>query len=290
MKQVNYFYKVLVCMLFVCITACDKEDRIIEKDIPVVIKSDFSKRCPLAEILTFQNYSDSSYQIDFIDKEQNQGSIWYENENWKMTHTKIDNIDQLSPEARSSFINSQYGDAKIIDIYKTEREGIEKSLYTLHFQYLWKKVPNMEHYVFINDDGMFLTTFTWIPNNPCWFVNLSKDHFDFITEKYNGAEIRGFINNGGMYEYFILHNNIIKYVFFRGESPTESYFWKETMYELSRDTKIPDNVAKVLADEYPEFTYTNIYYIESDEGNQYLLMDKNSDNDLGYCIWENVAL
>lgn len=288
MKRTNCFYYVLVCVLFMCITACDKENSTIEENIPAIMKSDFSERYPSAKITTFQNYSDGLYQINFIDKEQNQAFIWYINETWGMTYTKINDIDQLPPKTLSTFQNSGYGDAQIIDIYKTERVGIEKGLYTLHFKYSWKKIENMEHYVFINDDGLFLTTFTSTPNDPSSIVKLPESHFDFIAEKYNGAEIRGYINNGGAHEYFILHEGTIKYIFFGGETATDKGFWKETRYELSKDVEIPANVVSVLKQNAPDFTYTNIYYIESDSGNKYLFQDKNHESELGYYIGEAI--
>ena len=38
---------------------------------------------------------------------------------------------------------------------------------------------------------------------------------------------------------------------FRGEVETDYYFWKETRYEISLDTKVPDNVARVLKRDNP---------------------------------------
>lgn len=146
---------------------------------------------------------------------------------------------------------------------------------------------HVEHYIFLNDDGLFLTKFTWIPNDPVNFVSLPKDHFDFISEKYKGAEMRGYVNNAGVHEYFILHEGSIKYVFFERKIATERDFWKETRYELSKDTKIPDNVAQRLKKNNPDFTYTNLYYIEAKQENQYLFVDMNHDQELGYYIGED---
>ncbi|WP_293670027.1 hypothetical protein [uncultured Parabacteroides sp.] len=288
MKQISCLYYTLACILFLSITACEKDNQVIEDEIPVGIKSDFTERCPSAEILTYQGYSGGISQIDFVDKERNEASIWYINENWKMTHTKIADFFQLPAEAQESFINARYNGAKIEDIYKTERAGMDKSLYTLHFKYRWKKVENMEHYVFINDDGMYLATLMSRPNDPSQFVNLPEDHFNFIAEKYSGAEIRGYVNNGGYHVYFISHKDTLKYVSLRGLEMADRDFWRETRYEISLDTEIPDNVAEVLERNHPDFVYTNLYYIESPEGNAYLFQDKNSDCDLGYIIDEDI--
>ena len=70
---------------------------------------------------------------------------------------------------------------------------------------------------------------------------------------------------------------------------TDYYFWKETRYEISLDTKVPDNVARVLKRDNPDFVYTNLYYIESPEGNAYFFQDKNDDRELGYTIAEDIS-
>ena len=165
MKRVPFFYYIMACLLSICITACDKEEQLIEDEIPEMIKADLSKRYPSVEILNYQEYSNFS-QINVIDKDQNEASIWYVDDIWKMTHTKIADFNQLSLEAQTVFENSKYRFAQFENIYKTEREGMDRSLYTLHFLYQWKNVKDMTHYVCLNDDGMFLAVYTWTPNDP----------------------------------------------------------------------------------------------------------------------------
>lgn len=294
MRQIKLLKYALVCFLFVCTTACDKENPIVEESIPPIIKSEFSDRYPMAAISAFRKYSEfifsgELWQIDFTDRSENQVSTWYKSDGtWKMAHTKLKNIDDLSDEAKRTFMSSMYGSAQIQEIYKTERDGISGTLYTLFFYFPIKTSSNVAHCVFLNDDGLFLTKFTGFPNNPIYFVNLPEDHFEFISEKYKGAEIRGHVNNGGVHEYFILHEEIIKYVFFEETSATKRGFWKETRYELSNDTVLPDNVTKHLKKTNPDFAYTNLYYIEAESGNSYLLVDMDRDNELGYYIGENV--
>lgn len=100
MKRVPFFYYIMACLLSICITACDKEEQLIEDEIPEMIKADLSKRYPSVEILNYQEYSNFS-QINVIDKDQNEASIWYVDDIWKMTHTKIADFNQLSLEAQT---------------------------------------------------------------------------------------------------------------------------------------------------------------------------------------------
>ena len=74
MKRVPFFYYIMACLLSICITACDKEEQLIEDEIPEMIKADLSKRYPSVEILNYQEYSNFS-QINVIDKDQNEASI-----------------------------------------------------------------------------------------------------------------------------------------------------------------------------------------------------------------------
>ena len=115
MKRVPFFYYIMACLLSICITACDKEEQLIEDEIPEMIKADLSKRYPSVEILNYQEYSNFS-QINVIDKDQNEASIWYVDDIWKMTHTKIADFNQLSLEAQTVFENSN------LKIY-TKRSG-----------------------------------------------------------------------------------------------------------------------------------------------------------------------
>ena len=66
MKRVPFFYYIMACLLSICITACDKEEQLIEDEIPEMIKADLSKRYPSVEILNYQEYSNFS-QINVID-------------------------------------------------------------------------------------------------------------------------------------------------------------------------------------------------------------------------------
>lgn len=87
-----------------------------------------------------------------------------------------------------------------------------------------------------------------------------------------------------------LHNDTLKFVSFRGEDETDYYFWKETNGMKSvQISKVPDNMARVLKRNNPDFVYTNLYYIESPEGNAYFFQDKNDDRELGYTIAEDIS-
>lgn len=287
MKRINIFSLMALCFLLPGISSCDHETTPEEAVIPQAVLDDFSNRYSSAQIVKYQNYPEGLSRIDFTDRQQNQASAWYTDEFWKMTQTQINDLYQLPAKARETFLQTEYENASIQDITRTERAGIAGSLYILHFQYHWHETDNVEHNILINDDGKLLSTFTSCLNDPCWTVNLSADHFDFIARTYKGAEIRGYVNNAGSHEYFILHQDTMKEVYFRGEIAAEFSFWTKTQYELDPATRIPDNVLRRLKQEDPDFIYTHLYYIESENGNSYLFQDKKRENELGYIIRED---
>lgn len=88
MKRVPFLYYIMACLLSICITACDKEEQLIEDEIPEMIKADLSKRYPSVEILNYQEYSNFS-QIDLMDKDQNEFSIWYVGDIWKIGRAHV---------------------------------------------------------------------------------------------------------------------------------------------------------------------------------------------------------
>lgn len=291
MKQISKFYYVLIGLLLLCITSCSNDDQDdIKKDIPLAIQQDFKKRYPSGSILSFNNYESGTCDVKFLDEDKNEGECVYLNEVWKMSHVRIKDINRLPSKVQNTFNNTQYRGTELIDVYKTDRAGIERSLYTLHFLYPWHKIKDMTHNVLINDDGFYLDAITSSLNNPLWWSSLSADQFDFIAKKYKGSEVRGYVNNTGSHEYFVLHEGILKYVFFREVDVSLRGFWDQTKYELDIETKIPENVINCLKYEYPDFNYTNIYYVEAPDGDSYWFIDKDDPSEKGYIVPINIGL
>lgn len=291
MTRKNLCWYTIVCFLFMNVAACSSDDDYKEKslEMPKTIKDDFDQRQPSSEIINFKSSrSDTIFEIKFIDINKNKGETFYADQKWKITIKEINEFSKLPKTVQNSFKKSEYADSNILDIVEISRDDIERSLYRLHFKHLAHNTPDVEHYTFMNDDGLILTTLNYKTNDDWMFPVLPKAHFDYIKNKYAGAEVRGYVNNSGYYEYFIIHNNIIKFVFFNGKVPTDRSFWKETSYELPIDSKIPENVMNVLnrirIDD--DFNYTNIYKIETSEGNAYSFMDSTH----GYTIGEDVPL
>lgn len=291
MKQINFLKYAFILTLFIYTTACDKEDT-IEGSIPEKVHTGFNNKFPNAIISDFNNYveplsKDTICEISFTNKNGANTIAWYKSDGtWKMTQTELKTINDLTPEAKDSFTSSIYGSAQIDKIYKTERDEIDASLNTLVFKISSIASDENLNYAFINDDGLFLNKYSWTEYNLNSVVSLSEKQFKFIDETYPESEIRGYINNSGSHEYFILHEDKVKSVLFYWN--TAQATWKETRYELDIDTKLPDNVIKYMNIIAPDFVYTNIYYIETGLVNKYLLVDKNDPREFGHYVSEDI--
>lgn len=201
-----------------------------------------------------------------------------------MTNVKIENYQQLPQKVQNTFSKLKFKNVAIQSIYKTDRSQINGELYSFRIQRQIGTSNNVECDVFINGEGLlFEPSYTIHPNDPVNFWNLPESHFTFIKEKYPDSEIKGYVNNAGQHNYFICQEGLIKYILLIGEDETYNYFWRNTSYEIDIHSKIPENVLNHLD---PNFNYTNIYRFENNESTQYLFVDGNSDDKLGYFVQE----
>lgn len=291
MKLINNFYYVLISILLLCIISCSNDDQDdIKKEIPLAIQNDFEKRYPSGSILSFVDYESGTCDLKFLDDDKNEGECIYQNEIWKMSHIKMKDTNQLPSQVQNTFNDTQYNGVQLIDVYKTDRAGIERSLYTLHFIYPWHEIKDMTHKVLINDDGFYLDAVTSILNDPLSRPFLSIDHFDFIAEKYKKSEVRGYVNDEGIHRYIILHEGILKSIYFGTSDNSDRGFWRKTDYTLDVKVEVPKNVSDFLKNEYPDFNYTDIVYIEEPDGDSYWFIDKNDSPEKGYIIPINIGL
>lgn len=293
MKQINFIKYVLICTLFVFSIACDKDDS-IKESIPVKVQTEFESKFPDARISDYSKYqepltSEEIWEIEFTINGGYDAKAWYKTDGtWKMTQTKLKNVSELTSEAEEAFASSIYGNEKVYEIYKTERDKIQGNLYTLAFKLPSQESEDEVSYVFINDDGLLLNKYTWSEYDARSIVSLPEKQFNFINDTYEDAEIRGYINNSGLHEYFILHDETVKFVFFAWSNSKST--WTETRYELDIETVLPDNVIAYMDRVAPGFVYTNIFYIETELVNKYYLVDKSDPKEVGHYVNEDIGL
>lgn len=265
------------------LAACDSDESFKDKleQIPAVVLRDFNQRHEGAVISSYRPFSDNTQEINFTDREKNKAGVYYENDEWISSITQI-NDTALLPKVIRMKLEKTYPNARIEDIKRIERREISYTLYYFNFTYPKKNSLNLTHVVLMNEDGYMFPVFHH-PLNEYWFrVALRKKQLDFIKKRYPDADIRASFNETGEDTYFFIQNDMLKKISFRNESDK----WKETRYELSPTTVLPQKVIDKLQELHPGFHYTQIIYIESPKGNCYLLSDMDADDEPGYFISE----
>ena len=105
---------------------------------------------------------------------------------------------------------------------------------------------------------------------------------EWISEHYSGANVLGYVNDGGDDNYLIMYNRVLKSVLF--DSNDINARWKETRYALSKDMTVPSRVLDKLHTLHPDFTYTEIKVVETPNGDYYTFVDGTRKDRLGYII------
>lgn len=270
-----------VSAFLLSLAACDSDESFKKADkIPAVVLRDFNQRHGGAIISSYHPFSDNTQEINFTDREKNKASTYYENDEWVSSITQINDTSLLPKIVRKKF-EETYPNAPIEEIKRIERREISYTLYYFSFTYPKKNSLNLTHVVLMNEDGYMFPVFHY-PLNEYWFqVSLREKQLDFIKKRYPDADIRSYFNSGED-TYFVIQNDTLKKISFRNNSDK----WKETRYELSPTTVLPQKVIDKLRKIHPGFHYTQIIYVESPQGNCYLLSDMDADDELGYFISE----
>ena len=112
-----------------------------------------------------------------------------------------------------------------------------------------------------------------------------KRVMEWITAHYKGSEVLGFVNDSGDDNYLIMHDGVLKSVYFRVSRKGTT--WKETCYPLPKGTTVPSNVLDSLHADYPDFTYTEVSILETPNGIVYLFTDGNRPDRLGHYVEAN---
>lgn len=287
MQMKGIFYLIFSGLLF--LTACSKDDLSPEDKLPLAVEKDFFQRfgdVPITSRNFFNGMNPKEIEINFTNKENNEASAYYVEDQWKLTITEIKDLNKLPAPVLSSFKSSPYGEIspqKIENIECVERSELAHQLYDIKFTYPVKDVENLYHELLFNEDGYMFPVFNYQLNEQRWFKYLEEDQLEFIREHYAQADIRTFLNDMGNNSYLFLQSDTLKLIAFDNDNS-----WRKTTYRLSLDTAIPDKVEKQLKADDPNFHYTEIYYTESPTGNAYTFIDGNSDVRLGYIIGENI--
>ena len=162
--------------------------------------------------------------------------------------------------------------------------SINGTYYILCYLQDTPKLKNLVHTLVIDSKGTVAKACTYRLNDAEYIGTIPGD-MEWITAHYKGSEVLAFVNDGGDYNYLIMHDGVLKSVYFRVSRNGTT--WKETCYPLPKGTTVPSNVLDSLHADYPDFTYTEVSIVENPDGIFYLFTDGNRPDRLGHYVEAN---
>lgn len=288
--MIHLLQKMVACFfVMLSILACSEENfPQIEKQLPVAVMRDFAQRFGDVSIASYTIYSED-IEIKFTDAGQNQSTAFYVDNQWSMTVTNLSDLEKLPRLISKQLSQTPYAKLnpeQILGIERIERRELSHVLYTLKFTYPYHEYQRMYHEVLLNEDGTQLLVRRECSNDQRNFVSLVQSELDYIQVHYAGADIRGYINDGGDDCFLFVHDGILKQIYFdnTNRNRPEEWSWKKTISPLPVDASIPASVLAHLKATDPTFHYTEVFFIETPDGNGYMFIDGESANRLGYTI------
>ena len=275
-------YCLLLGILPFFTTACSNDDdEITPEKLSAEVKQHLQQCYADAEIKSFYNWPNSSVpgtEVNLVDKDGNEVSIFYRDfKNLSLTVTKYARFENLPSSVRNGFYASPFGNMKkdrIDNIECDDYAQLPNKMYRFEFTYYVPGSGELYTQLIFNENGYMLPVnhgFT----NKAW-PNPVIDHGDveFINRHY-GVDIRSYENLGGTKSYYVMDRDILKQVNFRDSK------WKSTVYPLSLDTEVPENVLKSLYVSEPDFKYTTLNRVETPNGDGYQFLNEKGN---GYII------
>ncbi len=165
------------------------------------------------------------------------------------------------------------------DVYSVDSAGNE--WFVVYFQDT-PLAKNCTHTLVVDSEGRTLKECTYMLNNTAFVRPFTVD-ISWISEHYDGATVLCYVNDFGYDGYIVLHDGILKSVYFDSYSGDEAE-WKETRYGLPEGMSVPNHVLDTLHSLDAEFTYTEVEVVETPNGNYYSLVDGTKPERPGYNI------
>ncbi len=274
------------------LTSCDSENvtPIDDKTLPEAIAKDFHERCEdytIKRVYTGpEPYFDSGAIETFVTSEDNAGNecvVVYVDNAWNRTVRMLSDIDQLPSSVlyRLLTINQEARNDEFWEIKEVTQASINGTYYILCYLQDTPKLKNLVHTLVIDSKGTVVKACTYKLNNAEYIGTIPGD-MEWITAHYKGSEVLGFVNDSGDDNYLIMHDGVLKSVYFK--TSHKGTTWKETCYPLPKGTTVPSNVLESLHADYPDFTYTEVSIVETPDGILYLFTDGNSPDRLGHYV------
>ena len=255
-------------------TACDNDDEpeVNEVQLSPEAQKDIHTRFEgaiIKAVRRLQGDPTPGTEVDLVDIHGNEVSIFYQHsQDPSLTVTHFASFDNLPEPVKNAFMKSHYKDIDKQQIKNIECDDyavLNKKMYKLEFYANVGKWENRYTMTLFNEDGFMLPDYHLGEGliNDSWkfkVINMEEVHF---IESHYGKDIRAFNHDRGYSSYYVMDKDVLKYVRFRDHT------WKGTTYLLPESQEVPEDILKELYQTAPDFEYTEIYLVETPNGQGY---------------------
>jgi len=275
--------------------SCDSDNGVeqYQYNLPEAVSKDFNNRFQGYKISDFYTTNRTDFYgnecqwttINSVDNEGNECFVEYLDNVWSRTIQTLPDMSQLPYKVRVVLYRDypQAVENGFDEIKEISQNSIDGKYYTLKFLQDTPLAKNCIHMLVIASDGTVLKLCTYEMNNPTFRYSLSGD-ISWISEHYKGAKIFAYLNDMGDDNYIIMHEGILKSVYFHDNREAR---WKKTTYALPETMSLPKEVLDTLYKLDQAFTYTEVTVIETPDGNGYSFVDGTKSERPGYTIRVN---
>lgn len=265
------FYTALILLIgAIGLQSCDDDNT----SVPAELRKAFSDKYPSASRVEWEAVG-GYYVADFYNS-GSEASAWFTpNGIWCMTETDLSYL-ALPEVVRLAFQQSDYATWAVDDIDKLERPNME-TIYVIEVQ---RELQGMEEEMdlYYSEDGLLIKAVAdgnyndyqdYLP------TQIPENIQSFLNEKYPNARLIEIETEQGITEVEIIHNNLIKDVFFNNVPN-----WLYTTWDIGRD-ELPAVITGALAgSQYSAYIIDDIDYFETPQGDYYELELEQGSRDV----------
>ncbi len=270
-----------LCATTLTLQSCDDDDdnRI---NVPQELQNAFDalyRNVQRLEWETEGNYYVAEFWMDNLEK-----SAWFDRQyQWVMTETDLP-YQQLPQAVRSAYEASQYASWRVDDTDMVERKQAE-TVYVIEAEQ-----GNSEVNLHYTADGILVKEYadgTGRPQGGSDYLPspLPDKVKSFIESRYEGARIVETDMETGWLEVDIVHEGKAKEVRF----DNSSYEWISTSWDVMPG-QLPQAVSDAISANFPEYRTDDADFVETPDGNYYLIELERGNEDRYVRIAEDGSL
>lgn len=229
-----------------------------EVNVPVEVQKSFTQKYPSASRVEWED--NAGYKVADFSYNSVETSAWFDTHgNWYMTESDIP-FSALPLVVQTSFKASELASWRVDDVDMIEKKDSE-TLYIIEVEQ-----GESEADIYYSADGILIKVLYdngYHENRPTPITNTIQE---LVKQKYPNSRIIEISNEGGLIEVDIIDVNVKKEVFF---DSADNWVYTKTDINL---TNLPVEVSNIVTTpQYVGYTIDDAEYVESPQGNYYLL-------------------